>query len=290
MTFLAPASTPGTYEYQVADQLHDPNQERWSAAQLDQYINEARKQTVMDTGCLRTLQQSYVTGGTEQYQFGQVMGGAILAPGSGYVTPVVTFSGGGGSGAVAVLTQSGGAVNTLSFSNFGSGYTSAPIASVTDTGGGTGATVQVGICSILTYDILGIHLLWGTERYSLQWYPFRQFSAWLRPFTAASYQRQPVAWAVYGDNALFVGPTPDQSYPIEIDSAILPTPFATGDTTTPDAIPAMCQDPIKFYAAYLAKSNAQNYGEAQKKLDEYQRRVREVVAVYTGRLPDVYGP
>jgi hypothetical protein len=288
MTLLAPASTPGTYEWQLADQLHDPNQNRWSEAQLDAYINEARKQTVMDTGCLRTLQYSGTTGGVELYQFGAIGGAAITNGGTGYSNPTVSFSGGGGSGAAATLTQSGGAVNTISFSNYGSGYTSNPVATVSDPTG-TGATILVGACSVLTYDILGIHLLWGTERYTLQWYPFRVFSAWFRPFTAQSYQRQPVAWSTYGDNSFFLGPCPDQSYIIEIDSAILPTPFATGDSTTADAIPQMCQDPIKFYAAYLAKSNAQSYGEAQKKLEEYQRRVREVVATYTGRLPDVYG-
>jgi hypothetical protein len=288
VTTLGPSTTPGTYEFQVYDQLHDPNGNRWSEAQIDGYINEARKQTVMDTGCLRTLQQSFVTGGTEQYQFGQVCGGVVSNQGTGYVNPSVSFSGGGGSGVAAALTMSGGAVNAISFSSFGSGYTSPPIATVTDTGGGTGATVQVGVINVNTYDILGIHLIWGTERYTLQWYAFRQFSAWIRPFLASSYQRQPAAWAVYGDNSIFIGPTPDQSYAIEVDSVVLPTPLAIGDTTTIDNIPPMCQDPIKFYAAYLAKSNAQNYGEAEKKLEEYQRRVREVVGVYTGRLPDAY--
>lgn len=290
MTTLGPSTTPGTYEFQVLDQLHDPNENRWSGPQIDGYINEARKQTVMDTGCLRTLQTNYITGGIEQYQFGQVSGGVILTPGASYSSPSISFSGGGGTGVAATLSQSGGAVNTISFSAFGSGYSSAPVATVTDSGAGTGATVQVGVINVNTYDILGIHLLWGTERYTLQWYPFRQFSAWFRPFTAASYQRQPVCWAVYGDNSIFIGPTPDQSYAIEIDSVVLPTPFVVGDTTTVDNIPPMCQDPIKFYAAYLAKSNAQNYGEAEKKLEEYQRRVKEVVGVYTGRLPDVYGP
>jgi hypothetical protein len=288
VTTLGPSTTPGTYEFQVYDQLHDPNGNRWTESQIDGYINEARKQLVMDTGCLRTLQNTFVTGGIEQYQFGQVTGGVILTPGSGYTSPAVGFTGGGGTGVAATLLESGGAVNTISFTNFGSGYSSAPVASVTDGGPGVGATAQVGVINVNTYDILGIHLLWGTERYTLTWYPFRVFSAWFRPFTAASYQRQPVSWAVYGDNAIFIGPTPDQTYAIEVDSVVLPTPFAVGDTTTIDNIPPMCQDPIKFYAAYLAKSNAQSYGEAEKKLEEYQRRVREVVSVYTGRLPDVY--
>jgi hypothetical protein len=289
VTTLGPSTTPGTYEFQVLDQLHDPTALRWSLPQVDGYINEARKQTVMDTGCLRNLQQTFCSQGVEQYTFGQVAGGIILTAGSGYSGPSVAFSGGGGSGVAATLSQSGGAVNAIAFTNNGSSYVTAPVATVSDSGAGAGATVQVGVINVLTYDILSINLLWGTERYTLQWYPWRQFSAWFRPFTAASYQRQPVAWAVYGDNQFFIGPTPDQTYAIEIDSVILPTPFVTGDTTTNDAIPVMSQDPVKFYAAYLAKSNAQNYGEAEKKLGEYQRRVREVVAAYTGRLPDVYG-
>jgi len=287
MTYLAPATTPGTYEFQVYDLLHDPNGNRWSESQIDGYINEARKQLVMDTGCLRTLQTSYVSGGQEQCVFGAIGGGVILTQGAGYSSPTIAFSGGGGSGVAAALTQSGGAVNTISFTNFGSGYTSAPTATISDPSG-SGATAQVGLISVLTYDILSINLIWGTERYTLQWYPWRQFSAWFRPYVSASYQRQPVSWAVYGDNSVFFGPTPDQSYAIEVDSVILPTPYAIGDTTTIDAIPPMNQDPIKFYAAYLAKNNAQNYGEAGQFLEQYQRRVREVVSVYTGRLPDVY--
>jgi hypothetical protein len=287
MTFLAPSTTPGTYEFQVYDLLHDPNGNRWTESQIDGYINEARKQLVMDTGCLRTLQTCYVTGGQEQVVFGQVAGGVILTPGSLYTSPTIAFSGGGGSGVAAALSQSAGAVNTITFSNFGSGYSSAPSALISDPTG-SGATAQVGVISVLTYDILSVNLIWGTERYTLQWYPWRQFSAWFRPYVSQSYQRQPVSWAVYGDNSVFFGPTPDQSYAVEVDSVILPTPYAIGDTTTIDAIPPMNQDPIKFYAAYLAKNNAQNYGEAGQFLEQYQRRVREVVSVYTGRLPDVY--
>jgi len=47
--------------------------------------------------------------------------------GSGYITaPIVTISGGGGSGATATSTISGGAVTTINVTNGGSGYTSAP--------------------------------------------------------------------------------------------------------------------------------------------------------------------
>jgi hypothetical protein len=287
MTTLGPSTTPGTYEFQVLDQLHDPNADKWSIPQIDGYINEARKKIVMDTGCLRTLQTAYFTAGIEQYFYGQASGGIIVAGGSGYTAPTLSFSGGGGSGVAATLGVSGGAVNTISFSSFGSGYSSAPTATISDATG-TGASVAIGVVNINTYDVLNISPLWGTERYALKWSPFRNFSAWWRPFLASSYQRQPAAWAKYGDNSFFIAPPPDQSYPVEIDSVILPTPYVTGDTTTVDVIPVVNQDPIKFYAAYLAKHNAQNYGEAETKLNEYTRTMRECVSVYVGRLPDPY--
>lgn len=287
MTFLAPVATPGTYEFQVADLLHDPLLNKWTEAQIDGYINEARRQLVMDTGCLRSLQQSFITGGTEQYIFGAVSGAAIITGGSGYTAPTVAFSGGGGSGAAATLTQSGGAVNSIVFTNTGSGYSSAPIATVSDPTG-IGASIQVGVININTYDVLGVQPLWGTQRYSLDWFPFSLFSARYRPYTAAAFQRQPAAWAVYGEQSLFIGPTPDQTYALEWDTVVLPTPFAVGDTTTQDPIPIRNQDPIKFYAAHLAKFNAQNYGEAETFQNKYRQRLLEVCASYTRRIGSIY--
>lgn len=288
MTTLGPSTTPGTYEFQVLDQLHDPTANRWTLSQIDSYINEARKQLVMETGCLRVLQPAYLTAGQEQYTFGQVTGGIVVAGGTSYSGPSVAFSGGGGTGVAATLSQSGGAVNAITFTNFGSGYTSVPSNVVSDTGAGTGAQLAFGILSVNTYDVLGVHCFQGNERYSLLWRPFRPFSAWWRPYTAASYQRQPAAWSYYGQASIFIGPTPDQSYQVEFDTVILPTPFAIGDTTTQDAITPMWQDPIKFYAAYLAKQNIQSFGEAEAFRSQYNRRVADIISAYVGRIPDVY--
>ena len=287
MTTLGPNTTPGTYEFQVLDLLHDPSFGRWQQTQIDSYINLARKQLVMDTGCLRALQPSYTTQGQEQYFFGQICGAAITVGGAGYTAPTISFSGGGGSGVAATLGVSGGAVSSITFTNFGSGYSSVPSYLISDATG-SGAQISLGICNVNTYDILGVHLIWGTERYTLQWRPFRLFSAWMRPFVAAAYQRQPAAWSTYGDTSFFLGPCPDQSYQTEWDTVILPTPFPVGDTTTVDPIPVIAQDPIPFYAAHLAKSNAQNYGEAEAFLSQYRRRLAEVVSVYVGRIPDIY--
>jgi hypothetical protein len=279
-------TTLNQYEVQVADLLHDPNQRIWSLTQLDLYINEARRQVVMDTGCLRSLQVAYLTAGQEVYTFGQVTGAVITNGGSNYANPSVTFSGGGGSGVAASLAQSGGAVNAITFTSFGSGYTSAPTANVTDTGAGANAQITVGVVNANTYDVLGVHVIWGSERYSLLWRPFSEFSARMRLWTSQAWQRQPAMWAVYGNTAFYVGPPPDQSYQIEIDSVILPTSLT--DYTTADPIPVVMQDPVKFYAAHLAKYNSQSYGEAEMMLQAYQRRVRECAGAYTRRIPNPY--
>ncbi len=69
--------------------------------------------------------------------------------GSGYTSaPNVTFSGGGGTGAVGIATISGGVVTSVLITNFGSGYTSAP--TVTFSGGGA-TTQATGTANITGY-------------------------------------------------------------------------------------------------------------------------------------------
>lgn len=274
------------YEGQVADLLHDPNNNKWTIPQLDSYINQARRQLCFDSGCLRQLQSSYITQGEEVYTFGQVTGASIVSGGSGYTSPSVTFSGGGGSGVAATLSQSGGAVNTLTFTNQGSGYTSAPNAVVSDGGPGVGASIVTGVINSYTYDVLDVHVYWGTERYSLLWCPFRQFSARYRPYSPSAYQRQPVAWAVYGENQIYIGPTPDQTYQVEFDTVVLPV--ALTDYVTADTIPLLRVDCVQYYAAYMAKQNAQSFGEAESFKQQYENKLRETGGAYVGRIPDPY--
>ena len=63
----------------------------------------------------------------------------ITSGGTGYTTaPTISIPGGGGSGAAATATVSGGEVTAITITSGGTGYTSAPTISIT--GGGTGAT------------------------------------------------------------------------------------------------------------------------------------------------------
>lgn len=71
----------------------------------------------------------------------------VISGGSGYTSaPSVSFSGGGGFGASATATVSGGKVTGISITNAGSGYTSLPTISFSG-GGGSGATAAAYIYS-----------------------------------------------------------------------------------------------------------------------------------------------
>jgi hypothetical protein len=281
---LGPVSDTTSYEWLVTDLLHDPLFVRWTQAQIDAYINQARKQVVKDTGCLRTLQQSYISTGRTFYPFGQVGGASIVTPGSGYVAPTLSFTGGGGAGAAATATVSGGQIATVSFSSYGAGYETAPNVVIADASG-TGASILAGVCSIVTYDVLSITAYWGTQKYQLNWLAFREFAAAYRPYTDQAYQRMPAAWAAYGQNTFVIAPSPDQTYQIELDTVVFPDILAGA---TQDIIPANMQDPVPYYAAYLAKRNAKSFAESESFLEDYRRLVQEACGSYIGRVPNAY--
>jgi hypothetical protein len=277
-------TTLANYEVQVADLLHDPNNQTWTLVQLDRYINEARRQLVADTGCLRTLQSSYLPQAQESYTYGQVCGAAISGTMTGYLTgDTVSFSGGGGTGVAATLTVASGAVTAITFTNFGSGYTSAPTATIT-TVAGTGATITVGILSANTLDVIRASVTWGSAKAMMKWAPWSSFSAIYRQ--QVGMQGRPFIWSDYSSNMIYVALIPDQTYPVEFDSVVAPADLSG---STADPIIVNYQSPIKYYAAGIAKYFDQSYGESAVFMKRYEDSVQRTLGqVVTSRIPDVY--
>lgn len=83
----------------------------------------------------------------------------IGSGGTGYTSaPAVTLTGGGGTGATAEATVSGGAITKITVTNAGQGYTTAPTVALAG-GGGTGgtATASVGVAAnAVVSELLGI--------------------------------------------------------------------------------------------------------------------------------------
>lgn len=69
----------------------------------------------------------------------------ITAPGSGYTSATVAFSGGTGSGATATVQVAAGEVTGITITNPGSGYTVGAPPTATISGDGTGATATVAL-------------------------------------------------------------------------------------------------------------------------------------------------
>ena len=137
----------------------------------------------------------------------------------------------------------------------------------------------------LTLDIVNFNLYWGNSRVPLRYQPWTQFNSQLRYWQ--NYIGRPICYSIYGSQSFYVGPVPDQTYQIELDTIVQPTDLvALSDVET---IPLPYTEPVPYYAAGTAKYQEQSYGEAEIFKQEYLKKVQNVLATsFQRRIPDVY--
>jgi hypothetical protein len=92
-------------------------------------------------------------------------------------------------------------------------------------------------------------------------------------------------WAAYGETGIYIGQLPDQTYQAELDTVILPTDLAGADV---DNIPPKYQDCVQYFAAYKAKYNLQQFGEAETFHRQYLQTLMDRGAAYVRRIPNPY--
>jgi hypothetical protein len=136
-----------------------------------------------------------------------------------------------------------------------------------------------------TLDVININLYWGNTRVPLRYLAWSDFNAQLRYWQ--NYIGRPVAFSMYGQQTIYFGPVPDQTYQLDVDTVIMPTDLVTGAEV--DNIPDPYTSPVAYYAAYKAKFKEQSYGESEIFKQEYNRQVQAVLnSVFTRRMPNVY--
>jgi len=136
-----------------------------------------------------------------------------------------------------------------------------------------------------TLDIIGINLIWGNTRIYLRYLPWTQFNAELRYWQ--NYQGRPIAFSMYGQSSIYIGPIPDQTYSIELDTIVLPASLSTASPT--ETIPDPYTAPVAYYACHKAKYKEQAYGESEIFKQEYTNQVKAVLSsVFTRRLSTPY--
>jgi hypothetical protein len=130
-----------------------------------------------------------------------------------------------------------------------------------------------------TIDVLNVNFINGNQRIDLKWLPWTKFNAsgyggsGLRQFE--NFVGLPAIVSKYNQNTVYVSPIPDQTYVAEWDTVVLPVPLVNDSTV--EEILAPYTEPVKYYAAYLAKYNQQSFGEADLFQTQYANSVRQVI-------------
>ena len=136
-----------------------------------------------------------------------------------------------------------------------------------------------------TLDIINLNLIWGNTRIALQYMAFTDFNSRLRYYQ--NYIGRPIAYSMYGQTSIYLGPVPDQTYTIELDTIVLPTALSNASPT--ETLPAPYTSPVAFYACYKAKHKEQAFGESEIFRQEYINQVRAVLSsVFTRRITTPY--
>jgi len=276
-------ATLSSYITDVQRLLHDANSVFWSTTELTDYINQARERVVRDTGCLRTIQSIYTplssTGATAiSWAQGTVVSAGDYVFSGIFIYKVIT-------GGVLPSTvppypygnQAYPPSTTFFVDSIELQYDSPceiiPYASLPQ--------------GLQTLDVLNVNLYWGNSRIPLRYLPWTNFNAQLRYWQ--NYVGRPVCFSIYGQSQIYIGPVPDQSYAVDLDTVILPTALTLANPNEVDPINDPYTNPVPYYAAYKAKFKEQSYGEAEIYKQQYDKQVNAVLnSVFTRRIPDPY--
>ncbi len=290
--------------------IGDVTQKTFAPNDLIFYCNFARRHIAELTQSVRIL--SPISGSISSI--------TTILPGTGYTSITLTITppdlpGGtktnpNGLQATATATLSGGSITSVSITQAGSGYYQ-PVVAIT--GNGTGASVTAvtspvasleqgqevynfsdipiivpGVASI--FAIKSVSIIYNNYRYSLPMYSFSTYQAYIRQYPL-QYQYAPAVGAQYGQGTngnLYLYPIASQPYSFQVDAFCLPSDLVT-DTDT-EAIPQPWQDTVPFYAAYLAKLEAQDQNGARAMLDMFDKLLQQKSnAARVGRRSNPYG-
>ncbi len=126
-----------------------------TAGTVTNYIRADALSTTLDiAGGATVTELGFIDAAAGSLTAGIVTGVTVTAGGSDYsLPPVVSFTGGAGTGATAIAVISGGVVTSVEMTNVGTGYTSAPTVVFTNATGdttGSGATATAAYSASVT--------------------------------------------------------------------------------------------------------------------------------------------
>ena len=282
------------YVTQVQRLLHDVTNSVWTAAELTDYINEARDDVALDMHCNRhNTTGVQLLPGQEIYSIdGAVVGAFVTNPGQNY-SPATTvmfsqpLSIQGAVQATAVpIVNADGTIGGIQMTRWGRRYPAGPAIGVQDATG-SGATA-IPVIFINTFQVIGISNTWNNQRYSLAFRGFTLFQAYFR-FQPQAYTARPGVWSIHPqDLNVYVQSPPDQLYYSEWD--VLSTTAALVNLSDIDMeIKPPWNKAVKFRAASIALMKKQNFAQADYYEHKYEQRVPRYIMGAGGiRIPNPY--
>lgn len=249
-------NTLQSYITQVQTLINDTSGSLFTTAQYINFVNQARTQVTFDSKCNRVFWTNLNTiNQQETYVYNGTIGGINLTSGgSNYTAPVVTITGGGGTGATASAFLTGGVITSIYMTNWGSGYTSVPTVSITDAHGTGAAATAIWLYNI--FDIINVSVIWGSERLTLGWLDFTNFQAFVRSYTTW-YSRPKIFTTYPSSSTIYVGAIPNQVYTMELDTSVASTNLVNL-TDIDNQIYSPYDVGVQFYAAFLALLSIQD--------------------------------
>lgn len=305
------------YIAQVQFLVHDQTNADFSTTELTNAINNARTAVALDFHCVRvayiapspnapvstfynppgviTNQELYPLIGPNGLN-GQVVGATVQAGGANYTgATTITFAAGpaGSIRATGSPVIASGVITGINMTAWGTGYTPAlpgtggvPAITITDSGGGTGATATAVMFNNV-FNVISISYLWGNQRYMLRYRGFTLFQAYMR--SQLYFTQRGLIWTIHEQGGfVLIQPPPDQPYVTEWDVLALPLPLASpSDQDTQVVMP--WADAVQYWAAYLCLTKLQNFEQAEYMLKLYSARVPKIIIGAGGvRIPNPY--
>jgi hypothetical protein len=296
------------YVADVQELVHDAIGVSWPVSRVVSRINDARLMTSMDMKCVRQL----VTGvqlipGQEVYNVGPVpgaLGGAgaglsgavvganVTAAGSNFgsgSTVQVTFAPPpmGGTQALGFGNLTGGALSSITMTQWGQGYTAVP--AITIGGVGSGAAASPVTIFNLLYP-LNITYIFNNIRTMLRYLPFSLFQAYARVLST-QFLSTPGVWSFIKEaGQVYIEPLPNQNYTSEWDCMFFSSPLVNLTDTDTQIVDPWSRAP-QFAAASLLLMTDQDAGRARAAFmqRQYDRMVPKIVnGVGNIKVPNIY--
>jgi len=279
------------YLNDTAQLLLDPNFTFTTQTQMMRWINQARREAVERSGCVRRLIS------------GQPAFGAVSTP--GFFTPGAAQP--GSLPGIVIGAASGGVGGGFS-SGFSSGFSTGSNSINLGVPGLNGCQTIIGVerypfqgffnlflkqqyaDSSYVLDAATLSVNWGgVNRPNLDWMPWDDFQAYCRAYAVLN-TSYPSVWTVYNDGAfgeIFMFPIPSTQGEIELDAFVMPIDLVSD--SDPEAIPSGFRRAIKYGAAKLVYLSTGRFAQADVMEDSFSSALGvSRVSADRGKVPSWY--